>query len=519
MEKQGIVPVKSMAITSIGPYQIERRVAEGGLSTVYAALDPRTGRRVAIKVSAATTESPDHARAVERFQRESSVLAKLKHPNIVSISEMDILPDGSPYVVSDWVQGRNVDDILSADGRIPLPVALSIAEQVAGALGAAHALGFIHSDVKPPNILIQDRSPSDPLLVKLLDFGVAGKLDNSNKTMAGSLLGTFYYMAPEQIRAEALSPSSDVWALGATLFEMLTGSRPFAQEQVYALMSAIMNDKVEIPEDAHLPPPVAAFLMRCLDKDWKRRPANGNEAAEEIHKLITGLGVGPTTATFAPAAAMPAPSSAIPAPSARVDPNAAAAPISKAAGYDSFLWFVAASSLLVLAGVLYFFFRRTTASSEPLHLSSGPWLGVAVGIAMALAGVMLGRAIQKLLAARHRAITTEVQGVLNGARTHKHLSQTLAIQVDELVSKCRLVDERILAMTMAVMVEEFSAAKAFDDRQKALMNAVVLLEKLMPKLSPWYVRHDKLVGFAVTLVGLLSGLTAVVQNLAKLIKG
>jgi hypothetical protein len=112
-----------------------------------------------------------------------------------------------------------------------------------------------------------------------------------------------------------------------------------------------------------------------------------------------------------------------------------------------------------------------------------------------------------------------VQGILTGARTQSHLSRALAVQVDEIVSKCRLIDERFLAMTMAVMVEEYSEARAFDDRQKALMNAVALLEKLMPKLSPWYVSNDKLIGFVVTLVGLLSGLTAVAQNLAKMIKG
>jgi hypothetical protein len=495
---------------SIGPYRIERLVAEGGLSIVYGALDPRNGRRVAIKVAKTTADSPDHAWVVDRFRRESSLLAKLKHPAIVSISDEGVLPDGSPYVVSDWVEGRNLDQILKVDHKIPLPIALFIAEQVAGGLGAAHSLGFVHSDVKPGNILIRDHDPLAPLSVKLLDFGVAGKLDNdTQKTRAGMLIGTPYYMSPEQIRAGALSPSSDVWALGVVLFEMLTGSLPFAGVETIAVMSAIMSAQVKMPEDADLPPSVVAFLMRCLDKDSKLRPANGDEVAKEIRKLQTELApridlrAGAKGTEPVPTAAVaPAPASPMPATNRQAARTAS--------GSSPLL--LAATTLAVLSGILFFFLRYA-------HLTPRPWIGVVLGVVLALVGAMLGRAIQKLLAARHRAISAEVQDALNGTRTQKHLSQTLAIQVDELVAKCRLVDEKILAMTMAVMVEEYSAARAFDDRQKALMNAVALLEKLMPRLSPWYVRHDKLVGFVVTLVGVLSGLTTVVQNLAKMIRG
>jgi len=495
---------------SIGPYKIERRVAEGGLSTVYEALDPRSGRRVAVKVARTTADSPDHALVVERFRRESSLLAGVKHSSIVSVSDSGVLPDGSPYVVSDWVEGRNLDQVLRDNGRLSVPIALSIAEQVAGALGAAHSHGFIHSDVKPANVLIQGQNFSAPLAVKLLDFGVAGELNTKTQmTTAGMLMGTPYYMSPEQIRAGALSPSSDIWALGVVLFEMLTGSLPFARREAFAVMSAIIADEIKIPPEANLPPPVAAFLIRCLAKDSKLRPADGNVAAEEIHRLRTRLPL----ATDTPTGEILLPSARpAPAPAVGTGLTTGVLPAGETRNSGSLLWFVAAATLLLLSGSLFVFLRYA-------HLSPGPWIGVALGVLVALGGVLLGRAIQKLLAARHSAITADVQSVLTGARSQRHLSQTLAIQVDELVSRCRLVDEKILAMTMAVMVEEFTAAKAFDDRQKALMNAVVLLEKLMPKLSPWYVRHDKLVGFAVTLVGLLSGLTTVVQNLVKLIKG
>ncbi len=138
---------------------------------------------------------------------------------------------------------------------------------------------------------------------------------------------------------------------------------------------------------------------------------------------------------------------------------------------------------------------------------------------MAVAGIMLGRALQQVLAKRQNEMSSHVNKVLIGAQTKRALSETLAFQVDELVAKCRQVDEKILAMTMAAMVEEYAQAKVFDDKQKALMNAVTLLEKLMPRLSPWYVRHDKLIGFMVTLIGIISGLTTAAQNILKLIKG
>jgi serine/threonine protein kinase len=509
-ENSDIVPAELFAMDSIGPYRIERTVGVGGLSTVYAALDPRNGRRVAIKVASTTVDSPDHQWVLNRFRRESSLVTKLKHPAIVSISDVGVLPDGSPYVVSEWVEGRRLDEILRAGHVFPLRIALFIAEQIAGALGAAHSLGFVHSDVKPGNIVVQDQNPSSPLSVKLMDFGVAGELEHGTQsTRAGVLIGSPYYMSPEQIRAGELSPSSDIWALGVVLFEMVTGQRAFAGETSAGVIWAVMNAKTEIPEGVNLPPPVAAFLMRCLDKVSEQRPADGNEAAKEIRKLRAELPPEIDLRADIEESNRSVLKSAAASP---VSPMVATHPQLRPAASGSLLWFVAAITLIALGGALFFFFRYTLFAPRP-------WSGVALGVSLALGGSLLGRAIQKLLAARQSAISAEVQGILTGARTQSHLSRTLAIQVDEIVSKCRLIDERFLAMTMAVMVEEYSEARAFDDRQKALMNAVALLEKLMPKLSPWYVRNDKLIGFVVTLLGLLSGLTTVAQNLAKMIKG
>ena len=298
---------------------------------------------------------------------------------------------------------------------------------------------------------------------------------------------------------------------------MLTGKLPF-QGEAFGVVQAIISAHVEIPEGAHLPPPVEAFLLSCLDKDPLNRPLNGTVAASELAHLRTSLTGFPTVfATARPAA----PSLATPSPApwpkfatesktpqsphpADIHPPART-PVSASV-------LLASAAAVALAAVVLFLSRYS-------RIHPGPWIGVALGVGLALGGMILGHAIQSRLAARRRTISIEAQDILTGARAKKRLSQTLAFQVDQLMEKCRVADEKFLAASMAVMVEEFRSATVFDDRQKALMNAVTLLDKLMPKLSPWYVRHDKLVGFAVTIVGILSGLAAVAENLAKLLKG
>jgi len=505
----------------------------GAFASVYEAIDPLLDRRVAIKVANSPGDSPDYESPAVRFQTEARVLRRLDHPSIARVYDTGVLEDGSPFLVMDWIEGRSLEQILHADRRIPLDEALFIAEQTAAALGAVHAAGFLHSDVKPSNIFIDDASSLHSPRVTLSDFGLAGKLSSATSmTKAGTVVGTPYYMAPEQIRGQALSPSSDVWQLGVVLFRMLTGLMPFRGEGL-GVVQAIASAHVDIPEGANLPPPVAAFLLRCLDKDPLKRPLNGTAAASELAHLRASL-TGVTVPFAAPSpAARPV---AAPSPAARPSaaPSFAARP--PAAPHKGIAdmqnpWplrrpdvppparlpvsssvVLASAAVIVLAAVVLFLSRYT-------RFQPGPWIGVALGAGLALGGLILGRAIQNRLAARRRAVAIEAQDILTGARAKKRLSQTLAFQVDQLMEKCRVADEKFLAASMAVMVEEFRSATAFDDRQKALMNAVTLLDKLMPKLSPWYVRHDKLIGFGVTIVGILSGLAAVAENMAKLLKG
>jgi tRNA A-37 threonylcarbamoyl transferase component Bud32 len=527
----------------IGQYKIVRQVGMGAFASVYEAFDELLGRRLAVKVAKTHPDSLDFETPAVRFQTEARVLRRLDHPSIARVFDTGVMDDGTPFLVMEWIEGRSLEQILQDGQRIPLDESLSIAEQAASALGAAHEAGFVHSDVKPSNIFIDDASSKHSPRVKLSDFGLAGALSSATSmTKAGTVIGTPYYMAPEQIRGQALSPSSDVWQLGVVLFRMLTGLLPFRGDGL-GVVQAIVSAHVEIPEGANLPPSVEAFLRRCLDKDPLKRPLNGTEAAGELARLRTTLRsftAGITRLIAASAAPFPvAPSAAAPfaaphpAPPRAAPPLAArppAAPTRSLAKRQSpepthranvplagqmpisSNVVLTSAAVVVLATVVLLLSRYT-------RFQPGPWIGVVLGVGLALGGAILGRAIQNLLAARRRTIAFEAQDILTGARAKKRLSQTLAIQVGQLLDKCRMADEKFLAMSMAVMVEEFRSAAAFDDRQKALMNAVTLLDKLMTKLSPWYVRHDKLIGFIVTLVGILSGLAAVAENLAKLVKG
>ena len=506
----------------IGRYKIVRQVGMGAFASVYEAIDELLGRRFAVKVARTHADSPDFETPAVRFKTEARVLRRLDHESIARVIDTGVLDDGTPFLVMEWIEGRSLEQILQARHRIPLEESLSIAEQTASALGAAHEAGFLHSDVKPSNIFIDDASSKHSSRVKLSDFGLAGELSiTTSMTRAGTVIGTPYYMAPEQIRGQALSPSSDVWQLGVVLFRMLTGKLPF-QGETLGVVQAIISAHVEIPGGADLPPPIEAFLRRCLDKDPLKRPLNGTAAANELAYLRASF-TGFAAPFAAPSAARPvadltpyAQHSAAflkgiwdpqnPKPLHRTD---VPPPIWMSVS-SSFV--LASAAVIVLAAVLLFLSRYT-------RLHPGPWIGVALGVGLVLGGMIVGRAIQNRLAERRRAVAIEAQDLLTGARAKKRLSQTLALQVDQLMEKCQVADQKFLAMSMAVMVEEFRSAKAFDDRQKALMNAVSLLDKLMPKLSPWYVRHDKLIGFAVTIVGILSGLATVAENLAKLFKG
>lgn len=265
----------------LGPYHVLAQLGAGGMGVVYRARDARLQRDVAIKVlSESVTSDPER---LARFTREAQLLASLNHPHIAHVYGLEE-SDGAQAIVMELVDGEDLSHRLSR-GPLPVAEALAIAKQVAEALEAAHDQGVVHRDLKPANIRIRPDGS-----VKVLDFGLATTLapgpttpdvDPSTVTTVTSptisesrvIRGTAAYMSPEQAKGRLADRRSDIWAFGAVLFEMLSGLRPFAAEDVSETLAAVLMKEPDwsaLP--ATTPPTVVAVLRRCLQKDRKLRP-------------------------------------------------------------------------------------------------------------------------------------------------------------------------------------------------------------------------------------------------------
>ena len=267
----------------LGPYEIQSAIGAGGMGEVYRATDTNLKRAVAIKVLPESI-AEDRER-LARFQREAEVLASLNHPNIAAIYGLE-RSDGVTALVMELVEGPTLADRI-AQGAIPLDEALPIARQIVEALEAAHEQGIIHRDLKPANVKVRPDG-----IVKVLDFGLAKALEPvfarstdatasptitspAMMTRAGVILGTAAYMSPEQAKGRAADKRSDVWAFGCVLYEMVTGRRAFAGEDVSDTLAAVLRggpDWTALP--VNVSPAIVALLRGCLDKDRRRRIAD-----------------------------------------------------------------------------------------------------------------------------------------------------------------------------------------------------------------------------------------------------
>ena len=247
-------------------YEIVRQIGKGGFAAVYLAKDKLLEREVAIKILLAQhTHDSD---MVERFLREAKLYARLEHRNIVPIYDVRVV-GSDVFLIMKYVKGQSLKAILSDQGRLSAEQALRVTADLASALDYIHRQGIVHRDIKPGNILIEEASGA----AYLADFGIARAESSHTLTQSGMLVGTPFYLAPEQIKGKKNDPRSDLYAFGATLYELLTGKPPFHGVDPLEILYQHINEKVAPIHTVRpdLPAHLAAIVMKCLEKDANAR--------------------------------------------------------------------------------------------------------------------------------------------------------------------------------------------------------------------------------------------------------
>ncbi len=278
----GVPPTGDSALpapgSKLGPYTITAKIGEGGMGVVFRAEDTLLNRTVALKVLPPHLfRSPEY---LERFRIEAQAQARLHSPNVVTLYAM--LEDRAGLVlVMEYVEGETLDQRIRAHGPLAVDEALRIFDQALLGVEQAHRLGIVHRDLKPANIFITaDRG------VKIMDFGVAKLADRKEFTSAGSRIGTLLYISPEQVQGGEADARSDIYTLGTSLFEALTGRAPFLHDGEFALMRAHLEETPPRPGTlrADIPPELEAAVLRAIEKQPRRRYAS----AADFRKALLG---------------------------------------------------------------------------------------------------------------------------------------------------------------------------------------------------------------------------------------
>ena len=257
----------------IGNCRIVEEVASGGMAVVYRAVQDPLGRTVAIKALKSSAASEEHV--VTRFEREAKSLANLQHENIIHVYDFH-RERGALFIVMEYVQGIDLYDLLEKCGRLPYDVAAIIAMQVARALDYVHYRGIVHRDIKPANIMLS-RSGG----VKVMDFGIARDTSyGTDLTEAGTGIGTPAYMSPEQVLGDKLDARSDIFSLGVVLYQMVTGKKPFVEDERRSAMHKIRLEKhVGVRK---LNPEIPRELERIIDKCLEKQPRDRWRSAQHM---------------------------------------------------------------------------------------------------------------------------------------------------------------------------------------------------------------------------------------------
>ena len=354
-----------------GRYQVVREIGRGGMGRVFQAIDADTGRSVAAKVLIATGEAD--LQALLRFQQEGAVLSTLKHPNIVQVYGT-FLEDQTCAIIMELLEGQSLAEMLR-QGGVPLQRIKHLVEQVASALVYAHGHGIVHRDIKPDNIMVVGGDQ-----VKVTDFGIARIVGGGGglHTLTGLSLGTPLYMAPEQIRGQMVDGRTDIYALGAVMYQMVTGRPPFEGGDPLSIAFKHVHEAPDPPRrvSAAVPPDWEALILKALAKDPADRFQTAAELRDAIGRLNPGHGVIPVSA--APVTPPPSPPPPVvdrtaivpveerPTPPARALPPTSRPPTGSGGSANWWWWAVPLVLVALLAGGgLAFALTRSSQSAGP----------------------------------------------------------------------------------------------------------------------------------------------------------
>ena len=306
-----VIAADARAGTTVGKYKLHEIVGRGGMGVVYRAEHVYIGKEVAVKILHDGYGGREES--IKRFLREARAASLINHPNIVDITDFGKSSDGTVFFVMEFLRGEPLDGLLQRERRLELLRAITIINQIAGALGAAHAKGIVHRDLKPENIMLTPREGRRELIrqisdetgthtvserekafdfVKILDFGVAKVRDpnvaEGRVTQQGVVFGTPEYMAPETARIGVSDPRTDVYALGVIFYEILTGTIPFAGETAVDVMLKVVSEPVIPPRQrapaAEITPEAESLIMRALAKDPLKRHQSMEELRDELQQ-------------------------------------------------------------------------------------------------------------------------------------------------------------------------------------------------------------------------------------------
>ncbi|WP_437316156.1 serine/threonine-protein kinase [Sorangium sp. So ce385] len=283
LELQGVTATDPMVGELLaGSFCITGVIGAGGMGRVYVAEHIRLPKRFAVKVPHEHFAS--HREAMARFEREAQTIARVGNEHVIDVVDVVRLKDGRPCMVTELLKGEDLGSLLDQVGKLPLPTAITISRQVCRGLAAAHAAGVVHRDLKPSNLFLVRREGGS-IHVKILDFGVAKVLDGADLTRTGSVVGTPQYMAPEQARGSAdVDSRADIYAVGAVLYRMLTGERPFPEEEPARTMIRLLTEDPRRPRDIdkNIPEGLEALVQRAMARTREDRPPS----AQELDRLL-----------------------------------------------------------------------------------------------------------------------------------------------------------------------------------------------------------------------------------------